>query len=97
MGILGGRHDPEPFSISRDRAETPDSECLAGAPQRLVRNAGSVAWLKARDIVATGAHNAGVESAVFRTRSPVSPRQHQNLEELAWDRVHEFLLPWGPT
>jgi kynurenine formamidase len=71
---------------------------------------GCSAWLKAREIVALGADNAGVESAVLRTRMPVTPRlhttalrdlglyliEHVNLEELARDRVYEFLFVAAP-
>ena len=71
---------------------------------------GCSAWLKAREIVALGADNAGVESSVLRTRTPVTPRlhttalrdlglyliEHVNLEELARDRVYEFLFVAAP-
>jgi len=71
---------------------------------------GCTAWLKAREIVALGADSAGVESAVFGKRTPLTPRlhttalrdlgvyliEHVNLEELARDRVHEFLFVAAP-
>lgn len=68
------------------------------------------AWLKAKDVIALGADNAGVESAVYRTRTRLTPRlhvtalrdlglyliEHVNLEELARDRVYEFLFVAAP-
>jgi kynurenine formamidase len=68
------------------------------------------AWLRAREIIALGADNAGVESSVLRARTPVTPRlhttalrdlglyliEHVNLEDLARDRVYEFLFVAAP-
>ncbi len=67
-------------------------------------------WLKEREIMAIGADNAGVEAYVTRKRSGLSPRlhttairnlgvyliEHVSLEELAGDRVYEFLFIAAP-
>ena len=67
-------------------------------------------WLKAKDIIAIGADNAGVEGYENKNRTPLTPRlhttalrdlgvyliEHVNLEELARDRVHEFLFVAAP-
>jgi kynurenine formamidase len=71
---------------------------------------GCTAWLRAREIVALGADNAGVESSVLRTRTALTPRlhttalrdlglyliEHVNLEDVARDRVYEFLFVAAP-
>jgi kynurenine formamidase len=68
------------------------------------------AWLKAKDVIALGADNAGVECSVYATRTRTSPRlhvttlrdlgvyliEHLDLEELARDRVYEFLFVAAP-
>jgi kynurenine formamidase len=68
------------------------------------------AWLKEREIIAVGADNAAVESAVYRHRDSLAPRLHVtalrdlgvylienlNLEDLARDHVYEFLFVTAP-
>jgi kynurenine formamidase len=73
-------------------------------------DASCTAWLQAKDVIALGADNAGVESAVYATRTRTTPRlhvttlrdlgvylfEHLDLEALARDRVHEFLFVAAP-
>ena len=68
------------------------------------------AWLKAKDVVALGADNAGVEAMVLAKRAATTPRlhttalrdlgvyliEHLDLEDLARDRVYEFLFVAAP-
>lgn len=67
-------------------------------------------WLKRKDVIALGADSAGVEATVFTKRTATTLRlhttalrdlgvyliEHLNLEELARDRVHEFLFVAAP-
>jgi kynurenine formamidase len=67
-------------------------------------------WLKAKDIIALGADNPGVESYIHRNRSPLTPRlhtaalrdlgvyliEHVHLDALARDQVYEFLFVAAP-
>jgi kynurenine formamidase len=73
-------------------------------------DASCTAWFKAKDVLGIGGDNAGVEAYVTRTRANVAPRlhttairdlgayliEHLNLEELARDRVYEFLFVGAP-
>jgi kynurenine formamidase len=68
------------------------------------------AWLKAKDVIALGGDNAGVESSIYKTRTRLTPRlhvttlrdlgvylfEHLDLEALARDRVYEFLFVAAP-
>jgi kynurenine formamidase len=68
------------------------------------------AWLKAKDVIAIGADNYGVERMMIKDRNPLNPRLHTtalrdlgvylienlDLEELARDRAYEFLFVAAP-
>jgi len=73
-------------------------------------DASCTAWLKERNVIAIGADNSGVESYVTKTRPALAPRlhvtalrdlgvylfEHLDLEELARDRIYEFLFIAAP-
>lgn len=73
-------------------------------------DASCTAWLREKDILAVGADNFGLEAYTLRERSFMHPQlhttalrdlgvyliEHVNLEELARDRVYEFLFVGAP-